>query len=257
VPEDALVGFTGFVGSNLAKQFKFNALYNSRNIDSIAGKSFDFLVFSGAQSKKWWANQNPDADWMGIKKAIDPLMRASASKAVLISTIDILPSTTPHADESLECHSGTELGYGANRLRLEEAFRVKFPDALIIRLPALFGPGLKKNVIFDLLHDNGIEKINRASAFQYYDVQRLRADMEIAMHEGLRLVHLFTEPVVTQEILERFFPDSDVGRDAAPEAHYDFRTRYGRLFGGNDRYIEPRSSVIERLGAFIRAEVRL
>jgi hypothetical protein len=254
VPENALVGFTGFVGSNLATQFKFHALFNSSNINTIAGRSFDLLVFAGAQSKKWWANQNPDADWVGIKKAIDPLMSVSTAKAVLISTIDVLPPTNPNADERLGCRSGNEVGYGANRLRLEEAFRTRFPNALIIRLPALFGPGLKKNVIFDLLHNNGIEKINRTSTFQYYDVKRLRADIDIAMRENLRLVHLFTEPVGTREIIERFFPKSDVGRDAAPEAHYDFRTHYGRLFGGNDKYIELHSSVIERLGEFVHAE---
>ena len=252
--ENALVGFTGFVGSNLAQQCKFDALFNSSNIDSIAGRSFDLLVFAGAQSKKWWANQNPDADWAGIQKAIQPLMSASAAKTVLISTIDVLPPTSPHADEQLGLQSGNEIGYGPNRLRLEEAFRARFPDALIIRLPALFGPGLKKNVIFDLLHDNGIEKINRASTFQYYDLARLSSDIDIAMQAGLRLVHLFTEPLGTQEIIERFFPKSDAGRDASPEAHYDFRTRYGRLFGGDDRYIELRPNIMGRLGAFIRAE---
>ena len=252
---NALIGFTGFVGSNLAAQFHFDALFNSSNIESISGKSFDLLVFAGAQSKKWWANQNPDADWSGIQKAIDPLSSASAAKAVLISTIDVLTPADRNADERVDCHPATEIGYGHNRIRLEDAFRAIFPNALIVRLPALFGPGLKKNVIFDLLHDNTLEKINPASTFQYYDVERLWSDIGIAMRENLPLVHLFTEPVSTQEIVERFFPNAKVGRDPAPEAHYDFRTRYGRLFGGDERYIEGRRSVVARLGAFVSAEM--
>ncbi|HXI99633.1 MAG TPA: hypothetical protein VNH44_00335, partial [Micropepsaceae bacterium] len=117
-----------------------------------------------------------------------------------------------------------------------------------------FGPGLKKNVIFDLLHDNGLEKINPASEFQYYDTTRLWSDIGIVMREKLPLVHLFTEPVGTSEILERFFPQAVVGRDAAPEAHYDFHTRYGQLFGCDARYIEGRASVLARLGTFIAGE---
>ena len=35
----ALIGHTGFVGSNLARQGAFDALYNSSNIESIAGST--------------------------------------------------------------------------------------------------------------------------------------------------------------------------------------------------------------------------
>jgi len=255
VPQNALIGFTGFVGSNLAAQFHFDSLFNSSNIGSISGKSFDLLVFAGAQAKKWWANENPEADWIGIQKAIDPLSSVTAAKAVLISTVDVLPPANRNADELADCDPAAQIGYGHNRIRLEEAFRGIFANALIVRLPALFGRGLKKNVIFDLIHNNTLEKINAASTFQYYDVGRLWSDIGIAMREDVPLVHLFPEPIRTQEIIDRFFPETKVGRDPAPEAHYDFRTRYGRLFGGDDRYTEGGRSVLARLGAFVSAEM--
>ena len=40
--------------------------------------------------------------------------------------------------------------YGKNRLQLERWVREDFPDALIVRLPALYGAGIRKNFLFDL-----------------------------------------------------------------------------------------------------------
>ena len=40
--------------------------------------------------------------------------------------------------------------YGRNRLQLERWVREDYPNALIVRLPALYGIGLKKNFLFDL-----------------------------------------------------------------------------------------------------------
>lgn len=250
----ALVGYTGFVGSNLAAQHKFDALYNSRNIEDIAGLTFDVLVFAGAQSKKWWANANPEEDRDGIRLAIDALSSVKAESVVLISTIDVIPSGERFKGELADCDVEAMEPYGRNRRYLERFFEERFAGAVVARLSGLFGPGLKKNVIYDLLHDNLLEKINPESAFQYYDTTRLWDDLSIAMREKLRLVHLFPEPVATHTILTRFFPEKDVGRAPSPAAHYDYRTRHGRLFGGTDDYIESSESVLTRLARFTAAE---
>jgi hypothetical protein len=222
----ALVGHTGFVGSNLARQHRFDGQYNSRNIGDITGGAFDLLVFSGAQSKKWWANQHPDEDWAAIQGALGPLASVRAGMAVLISTIDVIPVTESANGEDADCDSQPTHAYGRNRRALEKAFAELFPDALIVRLPALFGPGLKKNVLYDLLHDNLLDKINAESSFQYYDLTRLWSDIVLAMGQGLKIVHLFPEPLATGQVVDRFFPGKAIGGDAAPAAHYDYRTRH-------------------------------
>jgi hypothetical protein len=254
-PRCALVGYTGFVGSNLRSQAPFGSIYNSKNIEDIAGNTFELLVFAGAQAKKWWANQEPEADWQGIDRALRAMATVKADRAVLISTIDAVPPGVG-LDEAADCHAVENHAYGHNRLALEDAFRAHFDNPLIVRLPGLFGPGLRKNVIYDLLTDNILDKINPASSFQYYDLTRLWGDIQTAERAGLSLVHLVTEPVATSDILDAFFPDKRVGWDAAPEATYDFRTRHGATFAGAgapEGYIEGKASVLARMGRFIEA----
>jgi hypothetical protein len=53
----ALIGHTGFVGGHLSRQVAFDDLYNSKNIEHIAGKSYRLVVCCGASAVKWVANQ--------------------------------------------------------------------------------------------------------------------------------------------------------------------------------------------------------
>lgn len=248
----ALIGHTGFVGSNLVRQHGFDAFYNSRNIEAIAGRRFGLLVFAGAQAKKWWANQNPAADLAGIERALAALQTVTAERTVLISTIDVIPPGAG-VDETANCAAAPNHAYGRHRRLLEEAFAQRFRDLLIVRLPGLFGEGLKKNVIFDLLTDNELEKVNPASRFQYYDLGRLWQDIETAGAAGLDLVHLVTEPLGTDELIAALFPGKRVGTAPLPTAAYDFRTRHGHVFGGRDGYLEDRAAVLERLRRFVAA----
>jgi hypothetical protein len=250
---DALVGYTGFVGGNLIRQHDFGCLYNSANIAAIGGKRFGTLVFAGAQGKKWWANQNPAEDWAGIQKALDAMEGVSADRVILISTIDVVPPV-PGADEGFDCASQPTHAYGENRLRLETALRDRFARTVIVRLPALTGPDLRKNVIYDLVHDNLVDRIDPESRFQFYDLNRLWPDIEMISRAGIDLVHLVTEPVRTGDIVERFFPGAAVGEPPATgSAAYDFRTRHAGLFGGSGGYIYGSAEVMRRIGAYVAA----
>jgi hypothetical protein len=121
----------------------------------------------------------------------------------------------------------------------------------VIRLPALFGPGLKKNALFDLMNDNCLDVINPESSFQWYDLTRLWSDITIAERNELRLVNLVTEPVAMRDILNRYFPGKVVGSRSGPVASYDLRTRYAKCFDADDGYIMDRTAVLDRIGQFV------
>jgi hypothetical protein len=250
---DALVGHSGFVGSNLLTQHDFEACFNSRNIETISGRHFGTLVFSGAQAKKWWANQNPEQDWQGIQRALDAMAGVTAERVILISTIDVVPQIKG-ADESLDCTSQPTHAYGENRLRLEQAMRARFGKVMTVRLPALSGAGLRKNILYDLVHDNMVDKIDPASRFQFYDLHRLWGDVETASRAGLDLVHLVTEPLPTADIVARFFPGAKVGEPpASGSPSYDFRTRHAAVFGSKGSYIYNATEVMRRIGDWVAA----
>jgi len=149
---DALIGYSGFVGSNLDKQKKFDDKYNSSNINSISGKEFDLLVCAGISADKWWANRNEKADFLSIDNLLKIVKTVKVKKFVLISTIDVYSQPVISNELSVD-KLESQFPYGKNRLYAERFIYDNFPGSLIIRLPGLFGNGLKKNFIFDLVNN--------------------------------------------------------------------------------------------------------
>lgn len=251
---NGLIGYTGFVGQNLCLSTNsFDHLYNTQNIDLIRGQQFNLLVCAAPQAKKWWANQNPEADWSIIQTLIQNLEAVQAERFILLSTIDVFP-TIVDADESFDCASRDNHAYGQHRLKLEQAVIQHFPRCHIVRLPGLFGHGLKKNIIFDLLHHNQVNKINPNSQFQWYDLKDLWSDLQNIMQVEISLIVLATEPISTREINNRFFPELVIGTEAAPIVTYDIHTRYAEIFDSQSNYIRSKVQILERLNKFISTE---
>lgn len=148
---NALVGYTGFVGSNLYVSGAFDKLYNSKNIETAYGLNPDLLVYAGVRAEKYIANKFPEMDEKGILQAEENIKRINPKKLVLISTIDVLDEPVG-VNEDVEINRALLNVYGMNRYKLEQWVRVTYPDALIIRLPALFGQNIKKNFIFDFIN---------------------------------------------------------------------------------------------------------
>lgn len=155
----ALVGM-GFVGRNLDVPGRFTDRYNRRNINDLAGH-YRQLVIAAPGAQKWLANADPDADLDGVVDLVAALRRCTADEVRLVSTIDV------HSDCS----------YGENRKYFEEKVREVFPHAKVVRLPALYGPGLKKNALFDLLH-RGEAYVHPDSTYQWFDVRGTWAQFE-------------------------------------------------------------------------------
>lgn len=246
----ALIGHTGFVGSTLAREGGYDHLFNSKNIDSIRGRRFDRVVCAGVSAVKWQANKDPDADWAGIQRLLEPLEDVEAEVFTLISTVDVYPSPVGVTErDELDRTAGQP--YGRHRLAVEDWVRSRFPRVHVIRLPGLFGAGLKKNIIFDMLTDNNLEVINPDSTFQWYDLGRLPEDVARLEAQDLELLNMAVEPVSTEAIRSRFFPDKEIGARPAPAGAYDMRSVHASAFGGSGDYQIAAPEMMRRLGDFL------
>lgn len=252
----ALIGHTGFVGSHLLRAMDGADCFNSSNIEQIAGRSYDLVVCAGVSAVKWLANREPEKDWAGIERLIGALRSVRASEFVLISTVDVYPSPLG-VDETLDLANLDNHPYGRHRLALECAVRGMFDTVRIVRLPALFGDGLKKNVIYDLLVGNGLDAINPASSFQWYSLDWLWNDLSWIRGHDLRLVNLVTEPVGTAEIITKCFNGGAVGAKS-PAARYDLRTIHAPVFpeGTRSGYVLNRDGVLSALDRYVAAARR-
>lgn len=176
---NALVGYTGFVGSNLYQKGNFDSVYNSKNIKEAYGSRPDLLIYAGLRAEKYLANHATEKDMEQILQAEENIRNISPEKLVLISTIDVFKKPDG-VNESTEIDTEGLQPYGFNRYQLELWVRENYPDALIVRLPGLYGKNIKKNFIYDyiniipfMLKQEKLEQLSACSSElkAYYQIQ--------------------------------------------------------------------------------------
>lgn len=250
---NALIGFSGFVGSTLLKQGKFEALYRSTNISEIESKTFDMVVCAGASAQKWIANREPEVDRQKIESLIDYLNTIQCRTFILISTVDVFQYPIGVDEETLVEESGLH-AYGLHRRRLEKFIESRFPNHLIVRLPGLVGSGLRKNVIFDFLNNNNLHTIESRGIFQFYPMINLWFDIQAALKARLRLIHLTAEPISVAEVSAQGFGNIFNQTLAGEPVTYNMRTRYAQVFGGVGHYQYSSRETIQAIRAYAQSE---
>lgn len=253
---NALIGFSGFVGSTLLKQAHFESLYRSTNIGEITGKPFDTVVCAGAPAQKWIANREPEVDQQKIEALIEHLKSMTCKTFVLISTVDVFKNPLG-VDEGTSIEESGLHAYGMHRRLLEKFVESHFPHHLIVRLPGLVGPGLRKNVIFDFLNDNNLHVIDSRAIFQFYPMVNLWFDIQVALNAGLKLVHLTAEPISMADVSIQGFGNPFEQTQINSPAVYDMRTRHAQIFDATGHYQYSRRETIQAVRAYAQSEPRI
>lgn len=250
---NALAGHTGFVGSTLMKQAHFDRAFRSHDIAEIGQGIFDTVVCAAAPGQKWLANREPEADCASIDRLISHLRTVHCKTFVLISTVDVFSIPVGVNEDTPVDEDGLH-PYGLHRRLLERFVESHFDRHLIVRLPGLVGPGLRKNVVYDLQHGNNVAGIDSRGVFQFYPMVNLWWDIQAALQAGLRLVHLTAEPIsVTDVALEGFGRPLDQ-HQPHPPGRYDLRSRHAALFGASGPYQYTRRETLQAVRAYAQSE---
>ena len=253
---DALIGYTGFLGSTLLKQTSFETLYRSTNIDQIIGRSFEFVVCAGATAQKWLVNKKPENDLKGIQSLISHLKTIKCKKFILISTVDVFKFPVD-VDENTPADETGLHPYGLHRRLLEKFVESNFHNYLIVRLPGLVGPGLRKNVIFDLLNSHNLEMVESRGVFQFYPTVNLWLDIQVALAQRLNIIHLTAEPISVATVAHKGFGMNFSQELPPPPASYDFKTRHADLFGKDMPYQYNQAETLLAIRAYVQSEKTL
>lgn len=251
----ALIGYTGFVGTTLLKQTKFEHQFRSSNIQDIRHQTFDTVVCAGAPAQKWIANAKPEEDSKNIDELISHLKEVKTDLFILISTVDVFKDPNG-ADENTNIIEDGLHAYGLNRRKLEKFVQSHFENHLIVRLPGLVGPGLRKNVIFDFLNENNLNKIESRGSFQFYPMVNLWSDIQISLKNKLKTIHLTAAPVLVKEIAKEAFNLDFTNELPGTPAAYDFQSIHGSLYGSQTRYQYSLRETLLATRAYAQSEMR-
>lgn len=212
----ALIGSHGLFGNKISTFCTPTCTYNSDNISKLSATKFDTVICAAPSANRRAADADPKSDADNVDQIISALKSQRIKRLVLIGTID----TIVHPDTP----------YGQNRLRLENFVKQEFAHHYVLRFGNIVDAGIKKNVLFDLKHNQFLDSINLDSVTQWYPLSRLQADIEHALTYNKYEQNLISEPIQIREIVQRFFPDklNQVGTAPGHRANYNLLPSFSK-----------------------------
>lgn len=248
-----LIGNTGFIGKHFADTWNFDKKINSSNLSELERASTDLVVCAGLPGQKWMANLKGKEDFENMSKLAKTLSTVRSKKILLISTIDVYDKHIEFDEDTLP-NVVQQQPYGSNRAQFELLMRDKFEICKIVRLPGVFCEHLKKNLIYDLLH-NRLDYIknnyNLNSTYQYYNLHKVVNLCKSILDSDINILNVATEPITVKKILELRGINIKCN---GTEDHYDIHTKFSmQLANKCGKYLETADEVLKEISElFIR-----
>ncbi len=213
-----IIGGSGFIGSNFTRIFPSTVDITREFLSSNQKIELEQLVIAAPGAKKYEINLDPNSDRDNIRRITDSIgSRIIFNELVLFSTVDVYCDSTG-VDETSKVRK--DLSYGGNRAFFESELEIICSNLRIRRLAGLFGKGLRKNLLFDLINNrfDQIDNYSPNSTFQYMNIDQaieFSLSREYSRH---KIMNVVSEPVKVSEITEL------AKNQTAKEVNYDVRT---------------------------------
>lgn len=154
-----LVGGKGLVGSAFARYFKKNKIkfqiITRQNRKKFFGKFANIIIDCNGNGSKRKGNDYPFFDFKtAVESVVENLNKIKFNRYIYISSIYTYPKLKNRnmTIENKKVNYNELSPYGFSK-RIAELYVKKFAkNYLIVRLPFLVGPGLKRNSVYDLSH---------------------------------------------------------------------------------------------------------
>lgn len=100
---------------------------------------------------------------------------------------------------------------------------------------------------------SSVQFTNPNTTFQYYNIENLWSDIEMAQNNNIKLLHLATEPLAAErihmELTGKTMPDTQ-----ARIHHENMYSSYGKLWKGSGPYLADGNSILTQLKTFFENE---
>jgi nucleoside-diphosphate-sugar epimerase len=172
----AVIGAGGFIGANLLQhlktiQIKVVPVYRGTRLESVSKQRFDWVFFCAGNSKTYVTNESPT---ICLKESVIDLYSylrgLHYDKFILISSVTVYPSSLEKKSENIKISFDDLSLYGAHKLLAEHYVKHYADSWLIARATGFFGPGLKKNLLFDLKNSRTDIYLTKESQIDYMPI---------------------------------------------------------------------------------------
>lgn len=219
----ALIGSHGTVGQSILDHVSVDCSFNSDNIDTLKDYNVNTLIIAAPSGNRLYVNQNADQDAAGIKRILNAVCQAKPKHTILIGSLDAVarPDTL----------------YGANRLMFEQQLK-EISTTTVLRLSTLIGPRIKKNLLYDIKHNQYIEHIDPDSILQWClldDLPKIINNTPMGA-----TVNIASVPIRNQDIITHFRPDLTLSKKCN-SAHYNqqpYSYSQEQIFAAIERYLK-------------------
>lgn len=186
-----VIGAAGFVGSAFVRHFRKRGddvvEVTRSNYVQMTGTRGDFVVDAAGNSRKFWAEEEPYAEFdASVGHRLRTLRDFAGGVQVHISSVDVYDELSSPSTTREECAAiGEGSNYGFHKELAERLVR-RYADAwLIVRLAGMLGPGLRKNPVFDILHGQPL-RIHPDSRYQFIPTDSVAAITADLIDAGVR-----------------------------------------------------------------------
>lgn len=186
----AIIGSNGMLGSDLVKYLSPFFCITQITKDNYARyihKKFDVVLNANGNSKRFWANQNPQDDFIASTVSVyNSIFDFPSAIYIYISSPDVYENHTgaqyTREDENINVKNLSP--YGLNKYLSELIVKKYNEKFLILRCSMILGKNLRKGPFFDIIHGKPLY-INLKSELQLITTKAIAGIIKTLLEKSI------------------------------------------------------------------------